>query len=422
VKNELKIRMSRKTLILIILILSSSSFARTLSWSEAVDLAQKNSAELQAATETYNAALASESSAAAGFMPRLSANLRGTHSGSSTTSSQFNYGADLTLTQNLFSGFSDYYSYKIKKNTTAQALLDLKIAQSRISQELKQTYSETYFTQVNKKLTEAILKRREENFKSVQLQYEIGRENKGSLLLSQSYVEQARYDVMRAGNEADNVLENFRRFLGLPDTEEILLENNIAKDETPQVTPNFKELAQNHYTLLKAKNDTSLAEMTYQQSRSKFIPSLNFNASYGKSGAKYFPDQDSWSLGLTFSVPIFDGFIDTATYRSNFYKSQSSVTTLRNTEQTVLRDLKRTFYDYIESLQKEKVDNSFNQAALLRSDIARNKYKNGLLSFEDWDLIESDLIQKQKEILLSEKNRIVKQSLWERTQGIGVFK
>jgi hypothetical protein len=45
-----------------------------------------------------------------------------------------------------------------------------------------------------------------------------------------------------------------------------------------------------------------------------------------------------------------------------------------------------------------------------------------LVSFEDWDLIESDLIQKQKEILLSERNRILKQSQWERAQGIGVFK
>lgn len=414
--------MSRKSLILAVLLLSSSVFARTLSWSEAVELAQKNSAEIQAATDTYNAALAAESSAASGFMPKLTANMRGTHSGSSTTSSQFSYGADLTLTQNLFAGFSDYYSYKIKKNATAQALLDLKIAQARISQELKQTYSETYYTQVNKKLTASILKRREENYKSVQLQYEIGRENKGSLLLSQSYVEQARYDVMRAENEADTTLENFRRYLGLPDNEEIILENNISKDGNPQTNPNFKELTQNHYTLLKAKNDASSAEWTYKQTRSEFMPSLNFSASYGRTDTKFFPEKDNWSMGLTFSLPIFDGFTDMATYRSNFYKSQSSAYSLRNTEQTVLRDLKKSFYEYTEALQKEKVDNSFNQAAILRADIARNKYKNGLLSFEDWDLIESDLIQKQKEILLSEKNRILKQSQWERTQGIGVFK
>ena len=414
--------MSRKSLILIILLFSISSFARTLSWTEAVELAQKNSADLQAATETYQAALAAESSAASGFLPKLSANMRGTHSGSSTTSSQFSYGADLSLTQNLFAGFSDYYSYKIKKMTTEQALLDLKIAQARLSQELKQTYSEAYYTQVNKKLTENILKRREENFKSVQLQYEIGRENKGSLLLSQSYVEQAKYDVMRADNEADSTLENFRRYIGLPDTEEIVLENNIAKEESSPQTPNFKELSQVNYTYLKAKNEASSAEMTYQQSRSRFIPSLNFSASYGYTDTKFFPEKDNWSMGLTFSIPIFDGFADMATYRSNFSKSQSSSYSLKNTELIVLRDLKKSFYEYAESLQKEKVDNSFNQAAILRADIARNKYKNGLLSFEDWDIIESDLIQKQKEILLSEKNRILKQSNWERAQGIGVFK
>ena len=414
--------MSKKSLLLILLLLSSSSFARTLSWNEAVELAQKNSAELQAATETYNAALAAESSAASGFMPKLSANVKGTHSGSSTASSQFSYGADLSFSQNLFAGFSDYYSYKIKKNATELAALDLKIAQARLSQELKQTYSETYYTQVNKKLTETILKRREENFKSVQLQYEIGRENKGSLLLSQSYVEQARYDVLRAENEADSTLENFRRYIGLPESEDIVLETNIPKDQTTPTTPNFKDLTDKNYAVLKARGDSNSADWTYKQNRSKFIPALNFNASYGYSGAKFFPDQDSWSMGLTLSIPLFDGFVDSATYRSNFYKSISSSNSLKNTQQTALRDLKKSFYEYLESLQKEKVDNSFNQAAILRSDIARNKYKNGLLSFEDWDSIESDLVQKQKEILLSEKNRILKQSLWERAQGIGVFK
>lgn len=413
--------MSRIKIILLVLLFSSSLAARTITWDQAVELAQKNSAELQAAAETYKAALEAEASAASGFMPRLSANLRGTHSGSETTVSQFSYGADLSLSQNLFSGFSDYYSYKVKKNATAQALLDLKIAQARISQELKQTYSEAYYTQVNKKLTNSILKRREENFKSVQLQYEIGRENKGSLLLSQSYVEQARYDVMRAENEADTTMENFRRYLGLPDAEEITLESNIAKEDAPK-SPDFRKLLDEHYTVIKARNEVDATQWTYQQSRSKFLPSLNFNASYAYSGPRFFPDQDSWSLGLALSIPIFDGLTDMASYRSNFYKSLSSRQSLKNTEALVMRDLKKSYYEYIESLQKEKVDTSFNQAAIMRADISRNKYKNGLVSFEDWDLIESDLIQKQKEILLSERNRILKQSQWERAQGIGVFK
>ena len=87
----------------------------------------------------------------------------------------------------------------------------------------------------------------------------------------------------------------------------------------------------------------------------------------------------------------------------------------------VTNTIKQAYFDYIESVQKEKIDESFRRAAILRAEVARNKYKNGLLSFEAWDLVETDLISKQKEILSSERNRILKQSQWEQAQGVGVF-
>jgi outer membrane protein len=413
--------MPRIALFALILLFQGLLSARTISWAEAVELAKNHSPELKSAFENYKAALAAEQAAFSGFFPKVSANLRGTESGSTLNSSQFSYGADLSLTQNLFSGFSDFYGYKIKKNTALIAKAELKIVQARISQELVQTFAETYFTQENKKLTQTILNRREENFKSVQLQYEVGRENKGSLLLAQSYVEQARYDLLRAENEADTTLENLRRYLGLASGEEIDIENNISKESAPKTMPNFSELAEINPILQKAQIEKDSAEFYYKQSRSEFFPSLNFNASYGYSDAVFFPKNDSWSLGLILSIPLFDGFADRAAYRANFYKSLSSASSFQTSRLTLIRDLKKTYYDFIESIQKEKVDISFNRAANLRGDIARSKYKNGLLSFEDWDLIESDLIVKQKEIIQSEKNRIIKQSQWQKIQGIGVF-
>jgi hypothetical protein len=47
---------------------------------------------------------------------------------------------------------------------------------------------------------------------------------------------------------------------------------------------------------------------------------------------------------------------------------------------------------FVEAVEKTKVDNSFWEAASTRARIARQKYNNGLLTFEDWDVIENDLI------------------------------
>ena len=58
----------------------------------------------------------------------------------------------------------------------------------------------------------------------------------------------------------------------------------------------------------------------------------------------------------------------------------------------------------------------------MRAEVARNKYKNGFITFEEWDIVETDLITRQKEVINSQKNRIIRQSIWEQAQSIGVFK
>lgn len=406
-----------------LLLLATNLQARVITWAEAIELAQKNSDDLQAAESQYKSVLELERSGYSPFMPRVNATARGSHTGSETTdSSTHTYSADLNLTQNLFSGFTDASNLKIKKLNSQQALIDLNNAKARISQELKQAYAETYFAQENAKLSDSILKRREENLRSVQLQYEGGRENKGSLLLSQSNVELARLDILRARHDLETAADNFRKYLGLPQDEALELRDNIGHDAISESDPNFNELVKNHNTVLRAQNDEEIARATLNVTRGAFMPSLDLGANYGYAGSKFFPDQNEWGMSLTLTVPLFDGLRDYSSYQANSYKLKASSSTLSNVRLTLLKDLKLAYFNYVEAAQEEKVNDGFNRAAQLRAEIARNKYKNGLLSFEDWDVIESDLIQKQKSALTSEKNRIIQQSLWEKAQAVGVLK
>ena len=95
--------------ILVVLILLSSAFAeaKTLSWLEAVALAQKNSLELQAAEMSYQATKSLETSAESGFYPRIAGNLSEARAGSKSADSSDTYGAQLSLSQNIFAGFAD---------------------------------------------------------------------------------------------------------------------------------------------------------------------------------------------------------------------------------------------------------------------------------------------------------------------------
>lgn len=90
--------------------------AKNLTWNEAVNLAQQNSLELQAAISNLRAADHSELSKISPFLPRLSASASSTHSGAPGTASANSYSASLTLSQNIFAGFADINTYSQKKS------------------------------------------------------------------------------------------------------------------------------------------------------------------------------------------------------------------------------------------------------------------------------------------------------------------
>ena len=404
----------------LILLISTAAQAKILTWNEVLTLAQQNNLEYQSALSTYRSVEDIEITGISGFLPRLSASAGGTHSGSTSGDSTHSYSAQLNLSENLFAGFSDYNNYYLKKTSTAGAQATFNSTKARISAEIKQAFADVYNSQDSKRLAADILNRRKENYKTVQLQYGVGHENKGSLLLSESYVQQAEFDLLSIANNQETLFEDFRRELGLSPDEPITIEQNIPREELKD-TPDFKALAQINYDVVSAQADEQSALYSLRVSKARFMPSLDFSGSYGYSGGTWFPDQDRWSMGLTLTVPLFDSLKDYASVKSGSQKLDSSSLSARNTAIKVATTLKRAYNDYLLAIEKEKLDASFNKAALLRADIARSKYKNGFLSFEDWDIIETDLILKQKTILDSQRNRIIKQSLWEKAQGVGVF-
>lgn len=402
-------------------LIGSVSEARTLTWNEAIQLAKQNSLEYQAALFNYKSVEESETGGISGFLPKTSAAASSAHSGASATSSTQSYAAQLSVSQNLFSGFSDINNYFLKKTNTRAAQATLNSIKSKLSQELKQTYAEVYYIQDYKKLVADILKRRIENNSNVKLQYNVGRENKGSLLLSQAYIDSAEYDVLKTSHDADISISNLRRVLGISSDEMITISNNIAKEQLKNTLPDFNFIARQHPNILSAQYEEETSIYNSKITRSQFLPSLDLAGNYGYSGPTFFPDQDRWSIGLTLSIPLFDGFKTVSAYRSSTAKVAGNEFSTKNTILKITDTIRQSYYAYVESIQKEKLDESFARAAILRAEVARSKYKNGFLTFEEWDIVETDLISRQKEVLNSEKNRIIRQSVWEQAQGIGVF-
>lgn len=137
--------------------------------------------------------------------------------------------------------------------------------------------------------------------------------------------------------------------------------------------------------------------------------------------SEFFPQYQKWSVGLTFSWYLFSGGRDDANLEIAKSKRVSSQFELHSKSQAIISKILQAHADLELALEKIKLEEKFRDATQLRAEIAEKKYINGILTFDDWDSVESDLIQHQKSVLSSYLDRRVSETKLESLLGQGVW-
>ena len=420
--------MSKNSLfITAILITTSNTFAaEKITFKEAIDLAVKNNLEVQASYEAYKASQLDKKSTRSAFFPKISASLSYEKSNTETLATGTSltndgYTGALSLTQNLFNGFSDYASLKVADANIRTSEANLQETKAQISYDLKTAVANYNYAKDSLVLSKDILKRREDNLRLVELRFENGRENKGSVLLSKAYLEQAKLDLYRAQNAMDTSLIFLRRVLNLP-------EDSVIDVEAPQVTdqselkPNFNSVIENTPISKRFKATLDSASATVESKRAGFLPTWGVTGSIGRTGKEFFPDdQSSWRVGTSLSWDLFDGGQDYYATTSAVLSEKAASIRLENQTLELKRSLQTNYSAFNEAVLAVKVSTSFLEASKVRADISRSKYNNGLTTFDDWDIIENDLITRQKDNTLKIRDRLTAEASWEQAQGTGVI-
>lgn len=400
-----------------------------LIWETCVPEAAANNPDLRSARANLDAAGYTAQGAYSGYLPQLSAGTgytdtsgSATRSGTtgSTTTSDTTYNASVSLSQNLFAGFQDRAKVRQGAANREVAEASLAVAKAKLSQDLKTAFAGLKYAQDNVILTENIAHRREENLRLVELRFESGNENKGSYLLTKAALAQARYEHLQAQQELVSAQAQLARVLGRSETGELEVRGDIPLS-APGTAPDFRELARQvpDYRQVAAQQKSAAAGVTL--ARSGLYPSLNLSGSVGRVGNDWFPGGTQRTVGLNLNVPLYSGGKDYYATKSAASSLEVAASNTDSTEHQLLVKLRQGYASYIESVEKLKVDQAFLDAASTRAEIARSKYNNGLMTFEDWDIIENDLIQRQKTFLQSQRDRAVNEAAWEQVQGKGVI-
>lgn len=393
-----------------------------LRFEESVALAAEHNAALNSARASLLAAEHRGRAAYSGFLPQVSGNLSysdSTASGPPLAGSTSDYSTSLTVTQNLFSGFQDQARVEQGAANVDSARATLAAAKAQLSRDLKAAYAGLLYAQDNVVLSEDILRRLEENLRLVELRFEGGRENKGAFLVTRAAVAQARFERLQALQALTSAQAQLSTVTGQRAAD--LRANSSVPVTSPPPRPDFTALAQHTPEVRDAIARERSAAADVQLARAGFYPSVDLGGSVAREGDNWYPNGDRRSVNATISIPIFSGGRDIYGVRGAVAAQDAVQADRANVErQTVVR-LTQTYASYTESVERLAVDREFVAANETRANIARARYQNGLISFEDWDRAESDLILRQRALLASQRERINAEAAWELAQGRGVI-
>ncbi|VGO15828.1 Outer membrane protein TolC [Pontiella desulfatans] len=411
----------KKRLIALILVSAGFASAQTnafLSWEQCLEKTKAYNPDLVSARAAVRELEFGVSSASSGFLPQISARA-GIDYGEAETDSgvKENKSASgrLTLSQDLFSGGGNIAGRR-------RALAQLEIGNQQYRKTLSDVelrtrlaYIDVLYAQDLVELTKKIEERRHNNVRLIQLRFDGGRENAGSLARSKAQLSQAGYEVREAERSLTYALRNLAAAMGIMEPAPGA-EGDLRAD-APEALADLEPLMKQTPNYSIATTQIEAAKQGMKVTRSGRFPSVSFDASAGLSSGTYDVYKGSWNVGLSASMPLYTGNrlnSQVAAAKENIIQSEMD---LMDTANTLMATLQQRWNGYADAIESEAVQQELFDAEQLRAEISTAKYKQGLLSYEDWDLIESNLISQGKTHLQRRRSSEIQQAQWKNALG-----
>ncbi len=389
-----------------------------LTFQECLAEAANNNPSLAAAEAATAKARAQKQASLAPFLPRVSGDAGYTRSGSDTNVSG-DYSTGLSASQSVFSGLKDKAGYDRSSAELMASEASLQSVRANVSAELKSSFARLLFAQEQVSLTAAIAKRREENVRLVELRYEAGREHKGSFLRSKASHTSAKFEVSQARRAVRVAQRGLAKTLGRAESS-VLEATGTLKTLGREAPPDIEALSARTPAVLQSQAQSRAASAGLTIAKGELFPGISANAATSRRGMDW--ESHRWSAGVSLSIPLFAGGRNVLDVKGARAEETRVAANARAARHEARLSLEEAYASTEDATERTEVQREFLEAAQVRSEIARGQYTSGLLSFEDWDLIENDLIAAQKAHLASLRDAVLAEAQWEKTQGKGLIK
>ncbi len=400
--------------VIIVLLLTPGAFA--LSWQDTLATANTRSNSIKSAEKQSEASRWSWVRSYGNFLPQFSgtASISQTYTASNAASPQM-YSYGLNATQNLFTGFGNYFNLQSAFVQYESDQANLNKARSDSYYNCRLAFINLLIAQENLKLQNQILERRRQNERMIRLNYEGGKEDKGNLMQNEAYLADAEYSVSSAKRQLRLAQANLAQLLD----ESIDQIDQVEGDLTATVpsTPEYSSLAVGTPSYQIAKYQLEQAEIGNSSTVSGFLPDISLQGSYRKTGLNWPPDSENKSLSLNLSYNFFPGGTNLADIAVNGSKLDKARQDFAQSSKSIRYGIEEAYENLKDAVESLKVKKLYLEAAKEREKIAQVEYLNGLMNYTNWDLIESQYISAQQTLINAQRSALQNEAAWQNSYG-----
>ncbi|MBP7088935.1 MAG: TolC family protein, partial [Candidatus Omnitrophica bacterium] len=380
--------------------------------------AQKNNPDLLSATQQLKQAEGNKGIKQSELLPQISTDLNAKKTQAASSGKEANtYSYAITGKQLLFDGFKVHNDIAAEKENIKASEYNYAVTSSNVRLNLRVAFSQLLKAQEFIFLTESIAERRKQNLELVKLRYEAGREHKGAFLTAQANLAEAEFEVEQARRNLSLAQTTLAKVIGWSKLVTIKVKGSfIVVDSAPE-EPNFEYLVENTPLLKELVAKKEAARLGFKSAKADFFPQVYANTSFGKTAAHWSPDREEWMAGLSLSLPIFEGGSRIATAVREKAKWEQAKADQRSGYDSIIVALQETWVDLQDGIDNVKVKNKFLEANQERARIANSQYSSGLINFDDWVIIEDNLVSAKKAYLNAQADALIAEAKWIQAKG-----
>ncbi|MEJ0000974.1 MAG: TolC family protein [Verrucomicrobiota bacterium] len=397
----------------------------SLTWEDCVRLATRLNPDLQASREAVLNSDAVHMGAYSALYPQITASFSDARTYASANLFSpvvysTSYSEQLTLSQLIFDGFATKGNIDRARAQLNLAFANLDGEKATVSFNLKTAFAQLLFAQKLIKISRDVIDIRSSNARLVRLLYQGGSEDRGDMALSDANLDQAYYNLDEAVRARDLAGVQLGTFIGEDLPAPVLAEGELDTGELPAL-PDFSKLAvlTPTYFQRKAQADAAAAGVTVADSG--WYPTITASVAGTRSDDAFPLKNKGWSAGFTASYPIFEGGATYYSVKAANASLREALDDLRSGTNDAALTLAQMFKSMVDAKDNVRIQHELLDATALRYRIAVADYRNGLMSFEDFNSITDDYVSAQQNLLSAQLDAVLSEAGWEEARGLGAI-